>query len=964
MLQAKYDRLGYTAITLQVCGVRAKKFRRRPANGGLSKVLNTMKGCKVLAGAFAVGAVLMLAGCGNSAASHMAKAQKYLNQDQYRSAMIEYKNVLQKKPNDPAARLGLGRAYLALGDMADAQEQLERAQKLGATPSKVTLPLVNALIQQDKFDKALSLLASNKDALKDDAAEVSVLRGDALLGQRKLSDAENAYTHALSLKPNLALAEVGRARIAAMQQDWAAAQKALDKAITADSKSAQAWMLRGQVNLQQRALGKARTAFERITSGKASHGNTPQVRFKARLHLAGIQIEQDRLTTAQHTVTELLKAAPKHPVANYLQALIDVRQNKLTDAGDHLQTALNTAPKYVPALTLLGEVKLAQGDTAQAQMYLSSAVSLDPNNPRTRQMLADAQMNNSGSQKGAASSLLADNNSAKDYKVKLTNQQGNGLEQLQQKASQAPNNPGLRFTLAQALLEHGENEQALSVLNRIPESGSQTGLTRDRLRIAAYLRTKNLPAALDAVKKMLKAHPKEAQAYVLASNVYMIANRNDDAKAALDKARSLAPHSPDVLLNAAVLALRTGHKEQAQSDFHAILKESPKNVQALMGLARIAAMSGDVGEATKWMEEARTAAPKALAPRIVLVRLYILQKQPQKALSIAREAIKLQPNNAVALNLLGAAQWSVGNRSGAVDSFQKAIKAAPGNMAFRLHLAHAQITLKHDAEAVKTLQAIIDRQPSLVEASRLLALVQMRQGNDKAALATVKHLGEEPGAGPAAAELEGDLYMAQKAYAKADKAYQKSLSDKASSVVLMKDFAARVRADVGQPEQPLLHWLGAHPKDVAVRNVLAQWYLRKHDLQAAAQQYEKVVAANPNDMTALNNLAWIYGEQNNPKALDLARKAHQAAPDNASIADTLGWLELKAGHADEALKLLTKAAGKASDNPEIQYHLAVAQAKAGYKEDAKATLKQLIAAKAKFPQRDAAKQLLDQLTTE
>lgn len=925
-----------------------------------------MKGCKVYAGALMIGVVLAVAGCGNSTSSHMAKAQKYFDHHQYRSAMIEYKNVLQKEPGDAAARLGLGRAYLALGDMGDAKEQLQRAQKLGAAPAQVTVPLATVLIQQGKFDKALSLLASNKEALKKDAAEVSVLRGDALVGQGKLGDAEQAYARAKSLKPDLALADAGEARVALLQQDWAKAQKALGKAFAIDDKSAPAWMLRGQLDFQQHKLKSAQAAFEKVSSGTASHDSTPKMRFLAGVNLANVQISQDRLATAQHTVAALLKQAPKHPLANYLQGLIDMRQNKLSDAADHLQTVLSVAPKYVPALTLLGAVKLAQGDTALAQMYLSSAVSLAPNDARARQLLAAAQLHRNGPQSKTVSASVADNGSAQDHDVTLTQQQkGGGLEQLQKRAADEPNNPGLQFTLAQALLERGQGEQALSVLNRMPESSNTTGLTRDRLRIAAYLRTKNLPAALDAVKEMLKAHPKEARAYVLASDVYMIANRNDDAKAAIEKARSLAPHAPDVLFNAAVLALRSGRKEQARKDFQAVLKESPNNMQALMGLARIAAIGGNAAEATKWVKQARAAAPKALAPRIVLVRLYILQKQPEKALSVAQDTVRLEPNNAFVINLLGAAQWSASKRNEALESFQKAVKAAPDNMAYRLHLARAQITLKQDAAAVKTLQAIIDRQPSLVEASHLLALVQLRQGKAEAALATAKHLGQEPGAGPAAAALEGDLYMAQKAYAKADEAYQKSLSDKANRVVVIKDFAARVRGGVKHPEEPIAQWLDSNPKDWSARAVLAQWYLQQSDFHSAAQQYEKVIAANPKDAAALNNLAWIYGEQhNNAKALDLALKAHAAAPDNASIADTLGWLELQAGHANKALKLLTQASGKAANVPTIQYHLAVAQAKTGHNDDAKKTLKQLLATKTEFSERDAAESLLKQLSTD
>lgn len=923
-----------------------------------------------LVSVFLVVAALSLAGCGGgSVSSRLTKAHKLLREGKYRSAMIEYKNVLQKKPNKAQARFGLGQAYLALGDAADAQEQLQRAQKLGVGANKVAVPLARALILRGKYSKALLLLKHTKR--EDKGAEIATLRGNALLGEGKINEAQKAYSHALSLSPKLAVALVGQARIAAVRQDWAGAQTTLKAALEADPKNAKAWMLRGRVDFQQRDLKGAQAAFRKVSTGKVKHDSTAQLRFFARAYLADVQIIQGQLKAAQQNVKHLLKQAPKHPLANYLQALIDVRQKKLADAADHLQTAIQGAPKYVPALTLLGVVKLQDGESAQAQMYLSSAVSLDPNDAHVRQLLADAQMKGKVANLDRTTSQLAQAGPARPQEVALTSghkrekqNRGNELATLKEQASQAPHNPGLQFTLAQVLLERGDAQQALSVLERVPDSATATGLTRDRLRIAAYLRTQNLAAALDAVKKMLKAHPKNAGAYVLASDVYMIANRDGKAKAALAKAKSIAPHNSKVLLNSAVLAVRMGDQAKAKEEFQAIVSESPKNLEALMGLARLAAMANDAVETTKWLQQARQAAPHALAPRIVLVRLYILRKEPDKALSVAQEAVKIAPHNALALNLLAAGQWAAGHKKDALESFNKAIKLAPNNMVVRLHLARAQIALDQAKGAEKTLQAIIDRQPTLVSAVRLLALVQLHQGNKKAAFATAKHLGQEPGAEAAAAQLEGDLHMAQKQYQQAAAAYDASLKSHPSRAVVVDDFIARVRGRMKGPQQPLVSWLSQHGNDVAVRSLLAQWYLQKHDLKSAAQEYQAVVRVDPKDPTALNNLAWIYGKQNNPKALELARKAHQAAPDNASVTDTLGWIELQSGHAEQALALLQEASTKDGKNAGIQYHLAIAQVKTGHGDQAKHTLEKLLARKGSFAERSDAQKLLNKLKGE
>ena len=61
---------------------------------------------------------------------------------------------------------------------------------------------------------------------------------------------------------------------------------------------------------------------------------------------------------------------------------------------------------------------------------------------------------------------------------------------------------------------------------------------------------------------------------------------------------------------------------------------------------------------------------------------------------------------------------------------------------------------------------------------------------------------------------------------------------------------------------------------------------------------------------ALNNLACLYSEQLNDlnKAYDLARKAHELQPQEASAGDTLGWVLYKRGDYQQALSILQNSA--------------------------------------------------------
>ena len=76
----------------------------------------------------------------------------------------------------------------------------------------------------------------------------------------------------------------------------------------------------------------------------------------------------------------------------------------------------------------------------------------------------------------------------------------------------------------------------------------------------------------------------------------------------------------------------------------------------------------------------------------------------------------------------------------------------------------------------------------------------------------------------------------------------------------------------------------------------------------AAEQFELVLKAFPNNVDALNNLAWIYTEQKDPKAVATAERAYKLAPKSAAVQDTYGWALVEADQAKTALPILAEAA--------------------------------------------------------
>jgi tetratricopeptide (TPR) repeat protein len=121
----------------------------------------------------------------------------------------------------------------------------------------------------------------------------------------------------------------------------------------------------------------------------------------------------------------------------------------------------------------------------------------------------------------------------------------------------------------------------------------------------------------------------------------------------------------------------------------------------------------------------------------------------------------------------------------------------------------------------------------------------------------------------------------------------------------------------------LENYLRESPNDPVALTRLAEVQQREGAVDQAVKTYEKVVADNPSYGPAARQLALLYGQlsTDSAKAYELVTKAHQAFPDDAVIAKTLGILSYRRGFYPQSVELLKEAAAKRKDDPEVLYYL-------------------------------------------
>jgi len=146
-----------------------------------------------------------------------------------------------------------------------------------------------------------------------------------------------------------------------------------------------------------------------------------------------------------------------------------------------------------------------------------------------------------------------------------------------------------------------------------------------------------------------------------------------------------------------------------------------------------------------------------------------------------------------------------------------------------------------------------------------------------------------------------------------------------------------------EAEAVLRERLSQRPRDVDTRLQLADFLAEERRDPEAVSEYERVVAMARDHPRALNNLAVVYQRTKDPRAVEVAERAHKRRPKDPLIADTYGWILVGAGRVAEGLALLDGASRALPRSAEIRYHYALALARSGDKPKARTILERIAA---------------------
>lgn len=900
---------------------------------------------------FVVG-LLLLAACDNATpADNLASAEGAYAQREYRTAVLHLKNALQQQPDLADARLLLGRSYLQLGDYPSALKELERALDLGESGDDLTLGLLTAKNNLGRHAEVIGEL----EGVSSLAPEFAAVLADAYLAGGDSTRAEALYRQA----EELASGNIGLGILAWMRGDVAQARRYLTRATTLDSFNARAWLRLAELELASSASEAAKNAFEQARG-------LPTGRLAGEIGLARTSLVEGNLALASEHVSEALRLAPELSVGHYIEGLIRFQQQDFDGAEASIRAVQRDVPNHAPSLYLMGVIKFRQGQYRQARDNLERFLAVSPDNESAAKVLASVYLQQQDLD-AVEETLEAFAESSNDPQLlamlgttKLRLGQAAAATGLLEKAVElAPDAANFKNQLALSLVSAGDRASAQNTLrSAIEVDGSQ--YQSDYLLAMLELQQGDFEAAGKTIDATIERNPDSPLAFNLRGIALLGLGDETGARAAFARALEIDVGYVPAAGNLARMDLSDGNVSAASVHFENVLTADPANEAAKLALAELALKRGEQDAAARYLTEIVDANSRSLRARSALGRLLLAENQPALALEQLDAALLLAPESPSLLLSAAEADLRLGNVARArerTDRLQSLLSSGVVN-AQRRGLGLLQSRLGQLTLARENLEYALSQAPDNPASLRELARIDLREGalaDARLRLERLRLLAPEE---PETRLLEGDLLRVEGDPGGA-KALYRSLAEEG-----FRDGAIRLtqlllsQGDTGAASEILDSWLRTNPEDLGVRLLRADVLLRTADIADAIAEYEQLLdTRNP---VVLNNLAWLYMERGDERALEVAQQAYDLLPGNADIADTLGWVLYKRGRATEALKFLRESVRQDPRNASVHFHLGLAEREAGDRAAAISALEKALTL-GEFPERKSTEDVLGEL---
>ncbi|MEO0436981.1 MAG: XrtA/PEP-CTERM system TPR-repeat protein PrsT [Pseudomonadota bacterium] len=893
--------------------------------------------------------------------------ERYFSDD-VPGAIIQLKNALQREDGHVPSLVLLGELLLETGQAGQAAALLSEALLLGADDQTVTILLVDAYLRSAQFYELLRTLPL-ENASRAIRPELLAAHAQAMLGLGRNNEAEGLIAQAKEADRTNFRADLANATLLLRRGDTQNALSLTQLLVDRAPDDTRVWNARASTLQVVGRRQEAITAFQRALDLRP--GNVD-----ARLSLAAILIELDRNDEAAAEVAYLRENFPGEPRAAFYDALLASKRGDSTTSNEALAEAVNGI-ELLDAREISGNLQLlmvgalsnfGQGGFERAREFLERYLAINPDD-------------------AGASRLMATTYIAIEEPQKA-------MQILLRLHSRYPQDRDTTALLANAYSELGEYDKAAELLEQL--SGSDDDPLAQEARLGLMqLNAGRVLDSIETLEAVIAGGASKQNLEIPLALAYMRAGRWEDARRILARLAQEQPDDDNVLNLLSLCYLSLGEDDLARDAMETLIARSPRFLPAYINLAKLQTANGKMAEAENLLKSAQLFAPEDARVVAGQAELALQQGRADDALRFAERALQLEPANTEYAKFLVGRYLEASLNAEAENTAKRASTAGKDNfeggilygqtlailgkpkqaslvytqlargLDFDLRrlviVARLQSSLGEHESAITALTTAMNTDSSYRPAHRDLISAFLAAGRPEDSLNLANDYQVMYPDDPFGILASAEASFAQANYPLAEKEFKAAIelgSEDLGSLGLYRIF--RRNGDLASAKQ-IVQARADETDDLRVLAALSDILIATQDWNEAERVLTRILEQQDAAWAHWNNRAFVRQTLGRREAEDDARRAHQLAPESASVNDTLGWILVQQGRASEALQFLREAAARDSSNPAIRYHLGAALAKLGRGREAERELFFALEYGHQWLERPAAETLLAEL---
>jgi len=454
---------------------------------------------------------------------------------------------------------------------------------------------------------------------------------------------------------------------------------------------------------------------------------------------------------------------------------------------------------------------------------------------------------------------------------KATNQPAKAEELFKKLLNDDPTSRSALANLAQLYFDRGDYDQAVDLLQKIPESTMDPSLLG--MLGYGYLQTHDFDKAIAAYEKGLALDPVNLDLRRVYAEGLVTSGKTAAARAELEKILRLEPQDGATYLRLAQVDRQEGRFEQARQELERARTLMPDNSEVIYQQALLEDLLGNQDKAIQLLQgllkqsekaEGRYNPAEANNRSIFLERLgliYRVQEKFEQALAVFKQMLALGDGPAARGEGLTIETLRLNRQpQKALEEAKAAVQKYPQDRQLRVQEATLLSEQGHVDDAINRLHALLKNS----SADREIYMAM------------------------------GQICSQAKRFPEAETALRKALD------------LSPTRED---QEFPLF--------------LLGSVFERQKKYDRAEEQFKKVLGVNPLNAAAANYVGYMLADRGVrlEESVQYIKKALELEPNNGAYLDSLGWAYFKMDRYDQAETHLEKAARLMPSDPTIREHL-------------------------------------------